>query len=96
MKTPVIRIAYGAAFLLAVVYAILTLRGPYGVSAYIRNQQEIREREAENAELARENQLRREYIERLKQNQLDQEMEIRRRLKLVKPKEKVFIKGAAE
>ena len=32
------------------------------------------------------------YIERLKENQPEQELEIRRRLKLVKPNEKIFMK----
>jgi cell division protein FtsB len=92
MKTPAIRIAYAAAFVMAVVYAFVTMRGPYGVSAWVNHQQEIRQMEADNAELARENQLRKEYIERLKENQPEQELEIRRRLKLVKPNEKIFMK----
>ena len=46
--------------------------------------------------LARENQLKREYIDRLSQSEADQEIEIRRRLKLVKPNEKVFMKRPGE
>ena len=52
--------------------------------------------QARNAALARENQLRREYLERLKDNQTEQELEIRRRWKLVKPNEKVYMKHPGE
>ena len=96
MKSSVIRLAYGAALVMAVVYAFYTIRGPHGVSAWMEKRQEIREMEESNTGLARENQLKREYIERLRQSQSDQEMEIRKRLKLVKPNEKVFMKRPGE
>ena len=72
------------------------MRGPRGVAAWTQKQQEIRELEERNATLSRENQLKREYIDRLRQNTADQEIEIRRRLKLVKPNEKVFMKRPGE
>ena|SRR5438445_10709207 len=96
MKSAVIRLAYSAALVMAVVYAFYTIRGPHGVSAWMEKRQEIRSMEESNTELARENQLKREYIERLRQNQAEQEMEIRKRLKLVKPNEKVFMKRPGE
>jgi cell division protein FtsB len=84
------------ALALAIVYAFVTMRGPRGISAWMEKRQEIREMEERNATLARENQLKREYIERLSQSEADQEIEIRRRLKLVKPNEKVFMKRPGE
>ena len=66
------------------------------MAAWTQKRQEIRELEERNAALARENQLKREYIERLRQSQPEQELEIRRRLKLVKPNEKVFMKRVGE
>ena|SRR2546426_940370 len=96
MKSSVIRFAYALALGIAVVYAFYTMRGPHGISAYTHKRQEIRELEERNAALARENQLKREYIERLRLSQQEQELEIRRRLKLVKPNEKVFMKRPGE
>ena len=96
MKSPVIRLAYRLALVVAIVYAYYTIRGPHGISAWMEKRQTIREFEENNTELARENQLKREYIERLRQSQPEQEMEIRKRLKLVKPNEKVFMKHPGE
>jgi len=84
------------ALAMAIVYAFFTMRGPRGISAWMEKRQEIREMEERNATLSRENQLKREYIERLSQSEADQEIEIRRRLKLVKPNEKVFMKRPGE
>ena len=96
MKSSVIRFLYAVALVTAVVYAFFAMRGPHGVAAYTQKRQEIREMEESNAALARENQIKREYIERLRQSQPEQELEIRRRLKLVKPNEKVFMKRPGE
>jgi len=68
------------------------MRGPHGIAAWMEKRSEIRELEERNAVLSRENQLKKEYIERLQQSKAEQELEIRRRLKLVKPNEKVFLK----
>src|SRR5262249_23499026 len=96
MKSPVVRMAYALALMLAVAYAFYSMRGPHGVAAWREKRQEIRDLEERNTVLSRENQLKREYIERLQQSQAEQELEIRRRLKLVKPNEKVFMKHSGE
>jgi cell division protein FtsB len=96
MKSLGLRLAYCMALAMAIVFAFFTMRGPRGISAWMEKRQEIREMEDRNATLARENQLKREYIERLSQSEADQEIEIRRRLKLVKPNEKVFMKRPGE
>ena len=92
MKSPVIRVAYGMALVTAVVYAFVTMRGPHGIAAWMEKRQEIRQLEEGNAALSRENQLKRSYIDRLMESRDEQELVIRRRLKLLKPNEKVFMK----
>lgn len=89
MRSSVARICYAAAVLVAAGYALITLRD--GVPALIAKQKEIRLLEKDNAGLAREIESRRDRIQRLKQDQSEQELEIRQRLKLVRPGEKVFI-----
>ncbi len=92
MKYPATRIGYGLALMMAVVYAFFTMRGPHGISAWMEKRQQIRQLEENNATLMRENQDRRDYIERLDKSRDEQELVIRERLKLVKPNEKVFMK----
>jgi len=96
MKSTVIRVAYALALLASVAYAFFTMRGPHGVAAYMEKRQEIRDLEDGNAGLTRENQLKKEYIDRLEQNKDEQELEVRRKLWLVKPHEKVFMKQRPE
>ena len=92
MKSSVIRVAYGMALVTAVVYAFVTMRGPHGIAAWMDQRQEIRQLEETNAALSRENQLKRQYIERLAKSREEQELVVRRKLRLLKPNEKVFMK----
>ncbi|HJT89822.1 MAG TPA: septum formation initiator family protein [Bryobacteraceae bacterium] len=85
------RFAYLAAFLLVVGYAFFTLRGPRGIPALLEKQHEIEQMEKQNGELARDVERKREHIQRLTDNPAEQELEIRQRLKLVHPGEKVYI-----
>jgi cell division protein FtsB len=91
MRSSVARLGYVLIVLVAASYALITLRGPQGVPALIQKQKEIRELEKQNADLAREIESRRQRIQRLRENESEQELEIRQRLKLVRPGEKVFI-----
>ena len=72
-------------------YAATALRGPQGVQALIEKYREIRTLEARNAAAVMENQRRKERIERLRSNTSEQEMEIRKQLKLLRPGETTFI-----
>ncbi len=72
-------------------YAITALRGPQGVQALFEKYREIRTLEAQNAAAVAENQRRRERIDRLRTNTSEQEMEIRKQLKLLRPGETTFI-----
>jgi cell division protein FtsB len=96
MKASLTPYAYVIAFILVASYAIMTLRGPKGVHALFDKQAQIRQMEKRNAELDKEIERKREHIKRLNDSPADQELEIRERLKLVHPNEKVFITGPPE
>jgi len=91
MRSPVAKVGYAVAVLLAASYAFVTLRGPRGIPALIEKQKQIQILEKENLGLARDIETRRERIKRLREDESAQELEIRQRLKLVRPGEKVFI-----
>jgi cell division protein FtsB len=74
-----------------VIYGIVALRGPQGLSALLDKRREVRLLEEQNAAKAAENERRRERILRLEQNSIEQEMEIRKQLKLLRPGETTFI-----
>jgi cell division protein FtsB len=93
MKASFARFAYMLAILLAGSYALVTLRGPKGLSALNDKRAQIREMERRNEKLTREIERKREHIRRLADNPGEQELEIRERLKLVHPNEKVYIIG---
>ena len=67
------------------------MRGPQGLQALFYKYREIRTLEAQNAAAVVENQRRRERIEQLRTNTSEQEMEIRKQLKLLRPGETTFI-----
>ncbi|HLI84325.1 MAG TPA: septum formation initiator family protein [Bryobacteraceae bacterium] len=85
------RLGYIAAFVLVAAYAAVTLRGPRGLPGLLAKQQQIHALEKRNAVLAEENERMREHIGRLANNPAEQELEIRQRLKLVHPGEKVYL-----
>lgn len=91
MRSSIAKICYAVTVLVAASYALVTLRGPQGIPALIQKQKQIRSLEKENADLARDIGARRERIQRLREDESAQEIEIRQRLKLVRPGEKVFI-----
>lgn len=73
------------------IYGLVALRGPQGISALLDKRHEVRLLEEQNAAQAAENERRRERIHRLEQNSTEQEMEIRKQLKLLRPGETTFI-----
>jgi|SRR5579863_67385 cell division protein FtsB len=93
MKVSLARFAYLIAFLAVASYSVVTLRGPRGVHALFDKQALIRQMEKRNADLDKEIERKREHIKRLGNNPSEQELEIRDRLKLVRPNEKIFITG---
>jgi cell division protein FtsB len=96
MKVSFAPYAYVVAFIMVASYAFVTLRGPKGLNALVDKQAQIHQMEKRNAELDKEIERKREHIKRLSDSPADQELEIRDRLKLVHPNEKVFITGPPE
>ena len=87
------RWAFGVAVMGVVIYAAITLTGPHGVHAWMEKERLIQEMQKKNASDAQKIERIKEHIKRLDGNPDEQEREIRERLKLVHPDEKVFITG---
>ncbi|MBI4905317.1 MAG: septum formation initiator family protein [Acidobacteria bacterium] len=90
------KLGFLAVLTLSSVYVYLALRGPQGLPALQQRWTEIRRLQAQNAELSREVQLRSERIARLRDNPAEQELEIRKRLKLQRKNETTFITPESE
>lgn len=80
-----------AGFALIAAYGCIALKGPQGLAALIEKHREIRRLQEQNIFIARENERRRERIQRLKESPSEQQMQIRKQLKLQKPGETTFI-----
>src|SRR5438067_2321915 len=91
MSTIVRRAVYSAALLMMAVYGYIALSGPQGIPGLRNKWSEIRQLEEEIANLKRDNQAKKERIRRLENDPAEQEMEIRKRLKLLRPGETSFI-----
>jgi len=78
-------------FALIGAYGVVELHGPQGLPALKERWTEIRKLEEENANLQRENDYRRERIKKLESSVSEQELEIRKKLKLLRPGETSFI-----
>ena len=91
MNTIVRRAILLIVFALAGAYGFITLRGPQGIPGLRDKWREIRKVEEENANLQRENEYRRGRIKKLEQSPSEQELEIRKKLKLLRPGETSFI-----
>jgi cell division protein FtsB len=73
------------------IFALVVLRGPNGISALAEKRKEIQTFQEQNASLAADNKRKRSRIEKLKSSRAEQELEIRKRLKLLRPGETQFI-----
>jgi cell division protein FtsB len=91
MNAAVRRIAFSALFLLLGAYGYFTLSGPQGIPALMEKRREIRRLEEENANIIRENEMKRERIRKLTQSTSEQDLEIRKKLKLLHENETEFI-----
>jgi cell division protein FtsB len=72
---------------------VLFTRAPQGIASLRQRHQQIRELQRENAELQKEIADKRDRIRRLSSSASEQEMEIRKRLKLQRPGETAIILG---
>jgi cell division protein FtsB len=91
MKTAVRRIVYIIAFAMIGVYGFIALRGPQGIPALLEKRKEIRDLEEQNATTRRENEYRRARIQKLQDSPSEQEMEIRKKLHMLRQGETSFI-----
>jgi cell division protein FtsB len=94
MKAPLTRFALLIVFLGAVSYAFVAF--PRGMRSWQERQHRIEEKEKTNTILVRQVERQKERIRRLANDPVEQELEIRRRLKLARPDEKVYITGEPE
>jgi hypothetical protein len=83
------RIGYATILLATVAYAVIAF--PQGMHAWNSKQREIQGMEKRNSSLARQNERERGYLERLRTDPSAQELEIRRRLKLLHPNEREYV-----
>lgn len=84
------------AVILACAYGWMFLSGPQGLQTLIEKRREIRQLEERNANIKLENDRRKERIRRLQESRSEQEMEIRKQLKLQKSGETTFILPESE
>jgi cell division protein FtsB len=94
MKAPLTRFALLLVFLAAVSYAFVAF--PRGIRVWQEKQRHIDEMEKTNTVLVQQVERQKERIRRLTDDPAEQELEIRRRLKLARPDERVFITGEPE
>jgi cell division protein FtsB len=94
MKAPLTRFALLLVFLAAVSYAFVAF--PRGMRVWNERQHLIDQTEKTNTVLVQQVERQKERIRRLTDDPAEQELEIRRRLKLARPDEKVFITGEPE
>lgn len=79
------------AFALLGAFALRQLRGPEGLPSVREKWDTLRQFEEQNANLQRENDYRRQRIKKLESSPSEQELEIRKKLKLLRPGETSFI-----
>jgi len=91
MQSLLQKTGYVVALLLFAIGLVTIVRGPQGLHTLQERRKEIRALQEENADLTRENEQKRVRIKRLGDSQAEQELEIRERLKLVRPGETSFI-----
>ncbi len=91
MRNPALKIAYAILVLGCVAYAFVSLSGQNGIPALLAKRHQVAVYQEQNQQILRENAQKQQKIERLENNPIEQEMEIRQRLKLAKPDEKIYI-----
>jgi len=91
MKISLVKTVYALIVLCGIVYAFAELRGPNGIKGLLEKRRQVREYEMSNEQLQREIEQKQERIQRLQNDPRAQEIEIRQRLKLAGPGEKIYI-----
>jgi cell division protein FtsB len=91
MKISIVKTVYALIVLCGIAYAFAELRGPNGIPGLMDKRRQVREYETSNEQLQREIEQKQERIQRLQNDPRAQEIEIRQRLKLAGPGEKIYI-----
>jgi cell division protein FtsB len=91
MKISIAKTAYALIVFSGIAYAFVELRGPAGIPALLDKRKQVHELELSNEQLHREIEQKQERIQRLQNDPREQEIEIRQRLKLAGPGEKIYI-----
>jgi cell division protein FtsB len=91
MKLPFGRVAFLGVFLAVVGFAFYALRGPRGFPALLDINRQIDTRETHNLELAQRVERLRDRINHLESDPATLELEIRKRLKLMRKGERIYI-----
>jgi cell division protein FtsB len=85
------RTGWIVALAVTAVYGWIAIHGPQGLQALLEKHREMRQLQEENAEKQRQNEILRDRIDRLADSPSEQEMEIRKQLKLLRPGETTFL-----
>lgn len=96
MKISAVKAVYALIVLCGILYAFIVLRGPNGIPAMFEKRRLVREYEVSNQELQREIEQKQQRIRRLESDPAEQELEIRQRMKLAKPGDKIYILGESK
>ena len=91
MKLSFGKTVYALVVLCGILYAFVALRGPNGIQSLIEKRKQVAEFEMQNDQMRRDITLQHERIQRLQTDPREQEIEIRQRLKLAAPGEKIYI-----
>lgn len=91
MKISAVKAVYALIVLCGIAYAFVELRGPEGIPGLLEKRRQVQEYESVNEQLHREIAQKQQRIQRLQTDPQEQEIEIRRRLKLAAPGETVYI-----
>jgi len=91
MKISPVKTIYLIAVICGMAYAFVVLQGPNGVPGLLAKRKLVHEYEITNQKMQRELEEKQQRIQRLEANPSEQEFEIRQRLKLARPGEKIYI-----
>jgi cell division protein FtsB len=91
MRISAVKTAYAIIVLCGIIYAFIVLRGPNGIPGLMEKRRQVRQYEQSNLQLQKEVEQKEKRILRLEGNPTEQEFEIRQRLKLARPGEKIYI-----
>jgi len=91
MRISIVKTAYALIVLCGIVYAFVELRGPNGIPGLLEKRRLVHEYEQSNEQLHREIEQKQDRIQRLEKDPRELDIEIRQRLKLAGPGEKIYI-----